>query len=248
MTIETQSLPSILVSDQKLGKHIRSKLVFWIMIMPIDTLEREVSKTSKSTQKTIDKVIKASNQEPLKAVFLTRVIEGLIEIANSSDLVDITAADSNYEVLLAALETPEALSVLTNHDPLAKAKLRGLKIKQQLIEAEGGCAGSKEIAKILGITPQAVNQRRQRGKLIALSRGKGKYIYPRWQFTDIGKTLAGLEAVLKILSEVDSWTQVTFFLNPNLRLENKTPLAALRMGEVETVVNSAAAFANDEPD
>ena len=55
------------------------------MIMPIDTLEREVSKTSKSTQKTIDKVIEVSNQEPLKAVFLTRVIEGLIEIANSSD-------------------------------------------------------------------------------------------------------------------------------------------------------------------
>jgi len=119
--------------------------------------------------------------------------------------------------LLAALETPEALSVLTNHDPLANAKLRGLKIKQQLIEAEGGCGGSDEIAGILGVTRPAVNQRRQRGKLIALSRGKGKYIYPRWQFTDAGKTLTGLETVLEELSEVDSWMQVTFFLNPNLQ-------------------------------
>ena len=216
--------------------------------MTTNTLEREVAKTSKSTQKTIGKVIRASNQEPLKAAFLTRVIEAFIEIANSSDLVDITAADSNYEVLLAALQTPEALSLLSKRDPLAKAKLRGLKLKQQLIEAEGGCGSSEEIAEMLGVSRQAINQRRQRGKLIGLSRGKGKYVYPLWQFTDTGKTLAGLEAVLGQLSEVDPWTQVTFFLNPNLRLENKTPLEMLRRGKVEPVFKSAAAFANDEPD
>ena len=210
-------------------------------------LEKEVAKAPKSTQKAISKIIKAGG-EPLKAAFLTRVIEGLIEIADSSDLVDITAANSNYEVLLAALQTPEALSLLNKHDPLAKAKLRGLKLKQQLIEAEGGCASSEEIADMLGISRQAINQRRQRGKLIGLSRGKGKYVYPLWQFTDTGKTLAGLETVLEQLLRVDPWTQITFFLNPNLRLENKTPLEMLRMGEVEPVVMSAAAFANDEPD
>ncbi len=213
-----------------------------------NALEKEVAKTPKSTQKTISRVIKASNQEPLKAAFLTRVIEGLIEIADSSNLVDITAADSNYEVLLAALQTPEALSLLTKRDPLAKAKLRGLKLKQQLIEAEGGYGNSEEIAEMLGVSRQAINQRRQRGKLIGLSRGKGKYIYPLWQFTDTGKTLLGLEAVLEKLPEVDPWTQVTFFLNPNLRLQNKTPLEMLRMGEVEPVIISAMAFANDEPD
>ena len=105
-------------------------------------LEVEVGETPKSMQKTINKIIKAGDREPLKAAFLTRVIEGLIEIADSSNLVDITSADSNY---------------------------------------------------------------------------------PLWQFTDEGKTLLGLEAVLEKLSEVDPWTQVTFFLNPNLRLENKTP-------------------------
>ncbi len=212
------------------------------------SLEKEVAKTPKSTQKTISKIIKASVREPLKATFLTRVIEGLIEIADSSNLVDITSADSNYEVLLAALQTPEALSLLTKRDPLAKAKLRGLKLKQQLIEAEGGYGNSEEIAEMLGVSRQAINQRRQRGKLIGLSRGKGKYIYPLWQFTDTGKTILGLEAVLEKLSEVDPWTQVTFFLNPNVRLENNTPLEMLRIGEVETVIISAIAFANDESD
>lgn len=210
--------------------------------------EMEVARIYKATQKTISKIIKAGDREPLKAAFLTRVIEGLISIADSSNLVDITSANSNYEVLLAALQTPEALSLLTKSDPLALAKLRGLKLKQQLIEAEGGCGNSEEIAEILGVSRQAINQRRQRGKLIGLPRGKGKYLYPLWQFTDTGKTLRGLETVLEQLQEFDPWMQITFFLNPNVRLENKTPLEMLRMEKVEPVIISAAALANDETD
>ena len=208
----------------------------------------EVARTNKATQKTISKIIKVGDREPLKAAFLTRVIEGLIEIADSSSLVDITSADSNYEVLLAALQTPEALSLLTKSDPLALAKLRGLKLKQQLIEAEGGCCNSQEIAQMLGVSRQAINQRRQRGKLIGLPRGKGKYLYPLWQFTDTGKTLRGLETVLERLQKFDPWMQITFFLNPNIRLENKTPLEMLRREKVDPVIISAIAFANDELD
>ena len=105
--------------------------------------------------------------------------------------------------MLAALQTPEALSLLAERDPLAKAKIRGLKLKQQLIETEGGCASSEEIAKMLGISRQAINHRRQRGKLIGLSKGKGKYLYPLWQFTDTGNTLLGLEDVLEKLQDFD---------------------------------------------
>jgi biotin operon repressor len=214
----------------------------------MNTLKKEPTKTQKSTQKAIDRVLQASSQTPLKATFLTRGIEGLIEIAESDDLVDITASASNYEVLLAALQTPEAISLLTKRDPLAKAKLRGLKLKQQLIQAEGGCANSEEIAEILGISRQAINKRRNQGQLIGLSRGKGKYIYPLWQFTDTGKTLSGLEAVLEQLEQLDPWMQVAFFLNPNTRLEDKTPLEMLRIGKVESVIISAIALAHDEAD
>ncbi len=77
---------------------------------------------------------------------------------------------------------------------------------------------------------------------------KGKYIYPLWQFTDQGETISGLEKVLEKLQDFDPWIQITFFLNPNVRLDNKTPLEILRMGGIELVINSAIAFANDEPD
>ncbi len=211
-------------------------------------LDRELAKTPKSTQVTISKVIENCDRDPLKAVFLTRVIEGLLEVATNSNLVELVTANSNLDVLMAALQTPEALSLLSKNDPLAKAKLRGLEIKQQLMAAEGGCQGSQKIAELLGVTPQAINQRRQRGKLIGLPRGKGKYIYPMWQFTDTGKTIVGLEEVLEQLSKIDPWTQVAFFLNPSLRLNNQSPLVLLRQGNVKSVVNSAIAFANDEPD
>ena len=194
------------------------------------------------------KLMEARNLDPLKTVFLNRGLEGLKKIAESSNLVDITSVDSNYEVLLAALQTPEALSLLAERDPLAKAKIRGLKLKQQLIETEGGCASSEEIAKMLGISRQAINQRRQRGKLIGLSKGKGKYLYPLWQFTDTGNTLSGLEDVLEKLQDFDPWMQITFFLNPSVRLHNQTPLEMLRMGKVEPVIQTALSFANDEPD
>lgn len=216
--------------------------------MSINTLETELKKAPQSTQDILTKILKASNQEPLKATFLNRAIEAFIEILESDQLVDITSANSNYEVLLAALQTPEAISALTSQDPLAKAKIRGLKVKKELIEAFGGCVSSEEVATILGISPQGVNQRRQRGRLIALSEGKGKYIYPLWQFTENGETLPGLKEVLKILKQLDCWMQITFFLNPHLRLGNKTPLEMLRLGKIDLVVETAIAFVNDGVD
>ncbi|CCQ55672.1 hypothetical protein CWATWH0005_3492 [Crocosphaera watsonii WH 0005] len=42
--------------------------------------------------------------------------------------------------------------------------------------------------------------------------------------------------------------QITFFLNPSVRLHNQTPLEMLRMGKVEPVIQTAISFANDEPD
>ncbi len=201
-----------------------------------------------SIQKTLDKLKEVSLASPDKAIFLNRSIEGLISILEGENLVDVSSAPSNYEVLLAALSTPTALALLGLSNPLAQAQIRGLKLKQQLIETEGGCTDTSTIAKLLRITPQAVNKRRREEKLIGLSMGKGKYIYPLWQFTEGGETLSGLETVLNELKGVDSWTQIAFFLNESDRLQGKTPLSVLREGNVSSVVTCAIAFAHDEPD
>ena len=47
-------------------------------------------------------------------------------------LTDAAAAETDYAVLVSALERPEALGELEREDPLAQARLRGLEARQQL--------------------------------------------------------------------------------------------------------------------
>lgn len=218
------------------------------MATNIQKLEEIAGSVSVSLLQAATRVLQLAQKQPINSVFLTRALNALVGLTQSRDLVSITSASSDYELLLSILQTPEAIAMLSDSDPLAKAKLKGLEIKQQLVLAEGGCIGSEQAGNHLGISRQGVDKRRRNGKLIGLSRGKGSYLYPVWQFASSGTTLPGLEEVLEKLSTFDPWMQVAFFLNPNLRLDNRTPLEMLRRGEIKAVVESAIQLSNDEPD
>jgi len=144
---------------------------------------------------------------------------------------------SDLEELVEVLERPEVLSDLRRRDPLAAARLRGLRAKKHLLEAEGGAVSGRELAQALGITRQAVDKRRLAGKLIGIDLGKRGYAYPIWQ---IG--LSGMDAVLAELDEYDPWTQALFMLSANSWLNGETPLAALRRGELDEVLNAARLY------
>lgn len=166
------------------------------------------------------------------AIFLSRGIRALVELLEQANLPEAVAASSDYNLLLNVLQQPGVIPLLVAKDPLAKAKIRGILAKPQLLEAEGGCLSSDEAARLLGISREAVNKRRQQGKLIGLPAGRS-YRYPVWQFQD-GKTLTGLEIVLQAIKVQDPWMQVAWMLNSNLRLGQR-PLDALRSGEIEPV-------------
>ena len=156
-------------------------------------------------------------------------------------MVNASAAPSDYEVLLKVLESPESLELLQRDDPLVMARLRGLKTKQELLEANHRCIKVEEVAKILNISPQAVDKRRRANKLIGISRGKHSYVYPIWQFKE-QSVIHGLEIVLKQLQDYDPWMQIAFMLESNLRLEQKTPLEKLNAGQIENVLLAARVF------
>jgi hypothetical protein len=144
---------------------------------------------------------------------------------------------SDLKELVEVLERPEVLSDLRRQDPLAAARLRGLRAKKQLLEAEGGVVSGRELAQAIGITRQAVDKRRLAGKLIGIDLGKRGYAYPVWQ---IG--LDGMDTVLAELAEVDPWTQALFMLTANNWLNGETPLVMLRRGEREEVLAAARLF------
>lgn len=188
--------------------------------------------------------VHSASTTPVRTVFLTRMLNAVAWLADTLDepeLSDAAAQRTDYSVLLRALEAPEVVQALASDDPLAKARLSGLESKRFLLHAEGGVISVAEAAHRLGLTRQGVDRRRRAGRLIGLTMGRRGYAYPVWQFGEIG-TLPGLEQVLAALGELGSWSQVSWFISPNARLEGSSPLSRLRAGEIEPVVAAARAY------
>lgn len=148
-------------------------------------------------------------------------------------------AEISLEKLFDILET---LTLAVNEaDPLLRAKLRGVELKQELLRYDGEPLNSTEVAKMLGMTRQAVDKRRSQNKLLGLSLGKRGYRYPVWQFQN-GDVLPGWEEVLAAFREISPWGKLQFMLSGEIRLEGKTPLECLRAKEIEAVAAAARVY------
>jgi hypothetical protein len=129
-------------------------------------------------------------------------------------------------------------------DPLVQSHIRGLIARKWLLEAEGGVLSSAQMAELLGVSRQSVDNWRKTGKLFALSTGKHGYHYPVWQLhTSKDGLLPGLSEVMSILEDFGPWVQATFMLNGNKALGGSTPLSELRRGRVAEVVAAAERYA-----
>jgi len=148
------------------------------------------------------------------------------------------SSGSGSERVLHALSRPEVLAALASADPLAAARLRRAQVQQSLLN---GAYSSQEVAKLLRMTRQGVDKRRRQGQLLGLSVGRRGYRYPAWQFQD-GEVLRGLPDVLAAFTDLDPWTQAVFFTTGDLRLGSITPLEVLQAGQVDAVVQAAAAY------
>lgn len=170
-----------------------------------------------------------------------RATRRIAEALPPEALDEAVHASSDIEALVLALLQSEASKGPVHGDKLRAARLRGLLAQRQLLEERGGTLTASEVAKLLGITRQAVNQRRQAGRLLGLSLGRHGYAYPIWQLDGRG-VIPGFEETLATLEGHDPWMQAQFFLSRSLRLENQAPLDALKQGDVEGVREAAAAY------
>jgi hypothetical protein len=168
-------------------------------------------------------------------------LSGLEDVLSHESIAEATAASTDLLVLLKALTAPAVAPELAAKDPLAAARLRGAQRQQKMLEESGGALNGAEVAEILNISRQAVDKRRRQGQLIGLTQGRRGYAFPVWQFEG-GKTIPNLEDVLDSLRGHDPWMQFAFFINPNDRLEGKTPLDRLRAGELEPVLRAAESY------
>lgn len=185
-----------------------------------------------------------AGKDPLRAAFLCRALSALARLApelGEQALGRAVAAPTDYATLLAALESPAAVTALRQDDPLTEARLRGLQARPQILQAEGGALTGAQVAGVLGISRQAVDKRRRSGRLLAVAADRRGYLYPAWQFTSEG-VLPGLPEVLGAFTVASPWMQAAWFLAPNLYLDGARPLDALRHGQMDAVHRAAAAY------
>lgn len=207
---------------------------------PAPTLETAPSSVRDAVQRLL-----AAAGTPGKTAFVARALTALATMADELDeraLANVAGATSDYLALVRALQQPEVAAIFKEDDPLLPALLRGLEARQQILEAEGGTMTVSEVAAMLGITRQAVDKRRKAGRLIALSLGQRGFAYPRWQFTDDGNLLPGLEDVLADLDEHSAMARTIFVLRPNTRLDGDRPIDAIRQGRVSEVCRAARTY------
>ncbi len=105
------------------------------------------------------------------------------------------------------------------------------------VATTGDAVRAGQVARRLGISPLMVEQLRQTRRLLAVPCGNG-FVYPAWQFEGRGM-LSGFPTVLGALRGHDPTSQLAFFVTPHHGLEGRTPLDALRAGDLEAVLRIA---------
>jgi hypothetical protein len=187
--------------------------------------------------------LSVEREAPILRTLLVRGINAVLQFTalSESAIANATAAPTDLAVLLRALSSKELLDDLEAAEPLAPAFIRGIEASRRLIDENGGALTAIQAAEIVGISRQMVDRRRSAGKLLAVTTGRHGYRYPVWQFDDSG-VLPGLEDVLKVLAHEDEWMQVAFFVSRNPRLEDRTPIDALKAGELDAVLDAAAVY------
>jgi hypothetical protein len=120
----------------------------------------------------------------------------------------------------------------------------------ELLTAEGGCVEASEARMLFhkpnGVSRQAISERIRAGELIAYRSGGDRWVLPVWQFRPQGGLLKGLPEVLrKIREKIPHGGELfpfTFFLQADPVCDGRTPLQALRDGDVDVVLRAVDGF------
>ncbi|MBD0321304.1 MAG: hypothetical protein ICV87_13275 [Gemmatimonadetes bacterium] len=118
-----------------------------------------------------------------------------------------TAAATVVEVLSASPEVGLARETATT-----RALARGALVKQEMIEAAGGCLTSSQVARLLGIGVTAVNNRRARRTILAVPLSGGEFGFPARQFAE-HEVRPGIADVVKAAEGLGPWVLLSILLD-----------------------------------
>jgi hypothetical protein len=119
------------------------------------------------------------------------------------------------EVLNAAPEVGLARETATT-----RALARGAAAKQEMLQAAGGCLSSGDVARLLGKTVSAVNQRRARNQILAVPLSGGEWGFPASQFSS-GDLRPGIAEIVSSAGTMNPWVLLSILLDRVPRSESR---------------------------
>lgn len=188
-----------------------------------------------------------TDPDSVQAAFLRRAmsaIERITATAPSKALAAALAAPTGAGTLAQILSHPEFIGeAVADLDPLVPALARNVEHRGQLLRRAGGVLSAEEAGKIAGITRQAIDKRRRSNAILAVREGSD-WKYPACQFQD-GEVLLGIAEVVRGLEGQGAWATLDFLLAPDSALDGRSPLEALRQGDLGAVERVVRANAGD---
>ncbi|WP_338846065.1 hypothetical protein V8J88_20240 [Massilia sp. W12] len=127
-----------------------------------------------------------------------------------------------------------------NRALLEEMEQQGLRLRAQHFQA-GRLLSAADFTQRLGISRQAVSKAVREGRMFYLDGPNGVQWYPAF-FTDHSFNRRQLEKVCKVMLDLPGASQWQFFTQPRHTLSGKTPLQALRAGQLDAVLQAARAF------
>lgn len=118
---------------------------------------------------------------------------------------------------------------------------RGRRAVFALLSQEGGCISQEKVSELLKVSEKEVEGLSKRGDLLAIARPGGGPEFPVWQFSH-GKILRGFNKVIEALSDHNDLAKIRFFLAGNMYLSGRSPLDALRAGDLRDVIRAARSY------
>lgn len=187
--------------------------------------------------------IRSSTKKPLTPPKGLRqaLVDRLTQLVDRFPEATVTTALGQDDVgTFTTLASPEAWGE-ERISPTEGARLRGVKYRDELLERAGGGLSVAAVAKMLGVSEEAIRKRLRARTLVGI-KGAGGYLIPAVQF-DEGSELAGLRKVLEVMPVESSWMRLNWLMSPEPRLDDRKPVEVLRQGrELDAVIAAAALY------
>jgi hypothetical protein len=167
---------------------------------------------------------------PTKRAFYRWMAGVAAEAAATAPTVALEEAVSEPSMRSGLLDLVEALppsSDVSEVTRLREAALaRGQRARGELEERAGGLVPTSWVAEHLQVSRQAVEKRRDAGRLLAVRGSGGSYLYPLCQFSEDG-VLPGLEEALAAFEVTDPWMRLAGLVNASPALSGRSVIEVL---------------------